>query len=154
VFPPPATFQIGGLDIAQYYQRLTTVPLASVVPIGTPCSGTSGLAPRLVGSHVPRIGSQMSLHLADAAPSVPAVYLIGVGRTLPTPIPVLNCLFWLNLASGPVITTAVAVSASGEAVLPLAIPPDASLSGARIQTQVGVLPATLDLTNALELTIN
>jgi hypothetical protein len=150
---PAASITITGNDGAQYYQRLTTVPIPVVNCVGTGCSSSS-LAPRLLASDLFRLGVTTNLDLYDAAASTLAVNVLAEGAALATPLPMFGCSVWLNLAGGTASMTAI-TSGTGTASLPLAVPQNQNLRGAVFTAQTGILrAASVDISNAIEFTIN
>lgn len=150
--PPAPTFSIpAGVDVAQYYQRLTTVPVNSVVNTGTGCSATT-LLPRLVAGNFFSLGTTTQLELVDAAPSTIALFGLAGGPALPAPFPLFGCSIWLDV-SGPVATVATLASATGYANLPVAVPGNPALLGTSYTSQGLVFGAAIDVANAVTFTI-
>ena len=146
--PLPATLSISaGVDVAQYHQRITSIALPDVTNVGTGCA--AGTIPRLVASGVFAIGATQLVQLVDATPSSLGVISIGLGPTLPTPIPMFGCSIWVN----PMFSFPLAVSTAGYASLPLTVPNDSAFTGVQFSTQGGVVGATIDISNAIDVTI-
>ena len=147
----PTTWNISGLDSAQYYQRLTHAPLSAVTDVGTSCSSASPL-PRLVASRLPTIGNSFSLDLVDALASTQALHLLAVGPTLPVPIPLFGCSLWLS--PGNLLSVGSTTSSTGVASLTVPVPNDPGLRNLPVGAQALYLrPPAIDFTNALALTI-
>lgn len=148
----PPTVTMGGVDRAQYYQRLSSVPLARVTDVGTPC--TSPTSPRLVAADLAGPGGAFDLDLVEAPASTPAVFVLVPGKTLATPIPIFGCSLWLNPAGGVLLTLALPTSAGGTAKLKLPIPQDPSLTGFVLAWQTLLIgPSKTALTNAIQFTL-
>jgi hypothetical protein len=145
--PLPPTTLITGSDVAQYYQRLTTLPLTGVGCVGTGCGS---VPPRLVASALPALGTTVNLHITNATPSVLGVYAFTFGTTLPAPVPLFGCSAWLNLA-GTVISNALVLDGTGFGTLPFPIPANPIYTGTQLSLQAGVLSNPISLTNALDL---
>ncbi|MBK8095489.1 MAG: hypothetical protein IPK26_00165 [Planctomycetes bacterium] len=149
--PVPATLTIpAGVDVAQYHQRLTSLSLTSVVPVGTGCSSTA-LIPRLVASGLFSLGSNEGLDLVDCAPNTLALYGLAVGPTLPTPMPLFGCNFWLNPAGTE--TFAQVTSATGVAFLGLSVPQNPVLFGLPLSTQAAIVGTSIDFANAIDFVV-
>jgi hypothetical protein len=147
----PATWNISGLDAAQYYQRLTSVPLAGVTRVGASCSARP-TPPRLVASRLPAIGSSFSLDLVDALGGAPALHLLAVGPTLPVPIPLFGCSLWVN--PGGVVSVGSTTTSAGVSSLSVPVPNDPGLRNLPVAAQaLYVNPPNVDFTHALQLTI-
>lgn len=152
-FPPASTYTIAsGIDTAVYYQQFTTVPFAGVDIVGTSCGATATL-PRLVASGAPTLGATKVLDLVDATPNALGVVSLALGPTLPVPLPMFGCNIWLNI-NGPLASTAVPLSATGTASLPMTMPANPAFYGIPMSAQAGVLAASIQLTNALDLIVN
>jgi hypothetical protein len=151
--PLPATLNLpSGVDIAQYHQRITTIPTTAVTTVGTSCGGST-LLPRLVANGMFTVGSTRSLELVDASPTALGVFSIALGPTLPVPFPMFGCSIWINIGSGSA-TLATITSAAGYASLPFAVPNVPSLVGRQFSAQAGVLSTGVDVTNAVDFTIS
>lgn len=149
--PPPATLNIPtGVDVAQYRQRLTTIPLQTPNIVGTGCSGTT-LIPRLVATGLVTIGSAESFELVDAAPAALSAFVMALGPTLPVGVPLFGCDVWVNLGAAASNTTLT--SGAGYASQPFPVPNDPSFVGMQLSVQAGVLGASIDMTNAIDITI-
>jgi len=147
----PATYKISGVDIAQYYQRLSTIPIGKVVSVGKPC--TSATSPRLVAATLPEIGKPFTLDLVEAQGSTPVIHLMNPNPALPTPIPIFGCTFWLNPVKGPLLLFTQVTDVSGTATLSLPIPGDPWLAGLVMTWQSAVAGKTIPLTNAIQGTL-
>ena len=149
--PPAATFSFTGVDVAEYYQRLTTVPVTNVMSVGTGCAGSAPTPPRLVISTLPRIGTTPVVDVVSGLSSVSSVFAFGVGPTLPAPQPILGCPVWLSKVA---VTFAVPTASTGAARLSLPIPNDPTLVGLPLSAQ-GVVASTPmpAFTNALDLLV-
>jgi hypothetical protein len=147
----PATISFAGSDAAVYFQRLTTVPVNTVVNTGTGCGAT--LPPRLVADDVFALNTTTNLELVDAASNTIALYGIASGAAMPVPLPLFGCDLWLDV-SGPLATAATITSATGYAALPIALPNDPLLSGLTFTAQ-GLVFGTLatSFSNAVSFTI-
>jgi hypothetical protein len=149
--PPTLTFT--GSDIAQYFQRLTSVPLPAVVVTGTGCSATPTV-PRLVADRLFAINTTPRLELVDAEPGAIGVFGLAVGGALASPLPLFNCSIWLD-ASGPIVALASPTSGAGYASLQFPVPNDPALAGQTFSAQGLVLGlAGVDVTNAVSFTVN
>jgi hypothetical protein len=148
--PPPLTLSIPtGVDVAQYHQRLSTLPLPAPSLVGTGCA--PNLVPRLVATGMFGIGTQESLELVDAAPSSLGAFVIALGPTLPVAIPLFGCDVWVNL--GAAATNTVITSATGYAAPPFRVPNVRAFPGLLIWPLCAVLGAGFDTPNAIEITI-
>jgi len=148
----PSSISIGGVDRAQYYQRLTSVPFGRVLSIGTPC--TSATSPRLVAAELAAAGGKFSLDLVESAASTPAVFVLGRGAALAKAIPVFGCSLWLNPTSGLILTFPTMTSSTGTASLNLPIPNDPWYSGFVLSWQgIVVGKSATPLTNAVQFTL-
>ncbi len=152
--PLPATLTLpAGVDIAQYYQRLTTLPVPAVVNTGTGCSSTA-LVPRLVADEFFVLNTTTTLELVDTLPSAIGLFGLAGGAALASPLPAFGCSIWLDIFSGPVVTLASLTSATGYANLPIAVPNNPLLSGSTYSAQGLVFGAvTIDVSNAVSFTI-
>ncbi len=150
--PIPATLNVPtGVDSAAYHQRLTTLPLPVVDNVGTGCSSTA-LVPRLVATGMFGINSNEALELVDAAPSSLAMYVIALGPTLGTPIPLYGCDVWVSLFVNAL--TATVTSGAGYASLSFPVPNDPLFIGTQFSAQCGVLSSAIDMSNAVGFAIN
>lgn len=152
-YPPlAATLTIpAGVDVAQYYQRLTSVPTTSVVNTGTGCSATP-LVPRLVARDVFTLGATTNLELVDAAQPSVALFALANGTAAAVPVPLFGCSIWLDL-SLPVPTLA-SLTAAGYANLPVPVPNNLALLGTTYSSQGLVFGNAIDVANAVSFTIN
>lgn len=146
----PPTYTISGSDVAQYYQRLTSIPFPAVTPVGTPCA-----TPRLVAAKTAAVGGSLALDLVGATTSAnaPAVVLFAPGAALTTPIPIFGCSLWLNPVPGPILDVNLTLSGTGLASLALPIPADPALAGFVISAQAGVAGTAIELSNAVQMTV-
>lgn len=150
--PVPTTLVLpAGTDIAQYYQRLTSVPTTSVVNTGTGCSATP-LVPRLVASSFFTLGATTNLQLVDAAQPSVGLFALANGGPAAVPVPLFGCSIWLDL-SGPIPTLA-ALTAAGQADLPITVPNNPVLVGTTYSAQGLVFGTAIDVANAVSFTIN
>lgn len=148
--PLSATTPITGSDGAQYYQRITTLPLGSVGCVGTGCGS---VPPRLVASATPTLGTTVNLHITNASPSGLGVYAFTFGPTLPSPVTLFGCPVWLNLGGGAV-TNGTILDSLGFGTLPLSIPNNPSYTGMQLSLQSGVLSGpSINVSNAVDLTL-
>jgi hypothetical protein len=146
--PLPTTLLLTGSDIAQYYQRLTTVPTGAVVNTGTGCSATT-LVPRLVANDYFVRGATTTLELVDALPNAIGLFGLANGAASPVPVPLFGCSIWLDL-SGPVVTLATVISGAGYANLPFPVPNDPLLIGLAFSGQALVFgPTNVGVSNAV-----
>ena len=148
----PSTVRVAFKDGAQYYQRLTSSTLTSVVPKGAPCQ--SSTAPRIVASQFAFPGGRFAMDLVEAGPNSPGVFVLVPGKTLARPIPLFGCSLWLNPANGVLLAAATRTGGAGTAKFALPIPNDQGLRGvvASWQTIVLINPS-LYLTNAIQFTL-
>lgn len=144
--PLPPTLSLTGFDGAQYYQRITTFPVTSVVPVGAPCA-----SPRLVAAGFYSINASQTLELVGGSPSAFAVFALAVGPALPSPLPVFGCDLWLDLSQ--FATGGTFTDPSGYASLTLAVPNTPSLVGSTYTAQALDLGGPATLTNAVQFTI-
>jgi hypothetical protein len=147
--PPPATLLFSHLDIAQFAQRLTTVPLPGVSLVGAGCGGILR-PPRVVASTQLRVMSTTQFEVADGAPWAPAVLAFGLGPALSVPVPMFGCSTWLQSADACVV---VMLSAAGDASLPVTVPFHPGLTGMLLTVQAAVVGGAVDVTNAVEMTV-
>jgi hypothetical protein len=152
---PPTLTLPAGTDIAQYRQRLTSVPVTSVVPVGTGCASTPlGLPPRLVADDFFAQNTTTTLELVDAPATAIGLFGVAPGGTLPVPLPLFNCSIWLDV-SQPVATVVALTSATGYASLAIAVPANPLLTGQTFSAQglvFGAAPTAVS--NAVQFTIN
>ncbi|MCA8964111.1 MAG: hypothetical protein KDC48_04465 [Planctomycetes bacterium] len=150
--PVPPTLNIPtGVDVAAYNQRLTTLPLPVVDNVGTGCSSTN-LVPRLVATGMFGINTTEALELVDATPSSLGMFVIALGPTLAAPLPLFGCDVWLPL--GVSASTATVTSGAGYAQQPFPVPNNPLFIGTQFSAQSGVLGAAIDMTNAVDFTVN
>jgi hypothetical protein len=146
----PKTYSIVGKDVAQYYQRLTTLANHRLINVGQPCPGP--YPARLVTATLASSPGQCVMDLVEAEASRPAIFVLVPGKTLTTPIPIFGCSLWVNPANGIVLTVALMTSAAGEARLTLPLP--TGLTGLVISWQTLILGTkTTPLSNALQFTL-
>ena len=149
--PVPPTLNIPtGIDSARYYQRFTTVPAPGVVPVGTGCG--PALPPRLVAAGFFAINDSQTLDLVDVSPNSIGLFALAAGNTLPVALPVFGCDIWIDV-SAPV-TNATITDAAGYASMGLQIPNNPSLTGAQFSAQALVFGSTIEVSNAVDFTIN
>lgn len=144
--PLPATLSLGGFDGAQYHQRITSLPVNSVVPVGAGCGPA-----RLVAAGFYAINGSQTLELVDAAPNAFGVFALAVGPALPVALPVFGCDLWLDLAQ--FATGGTFTDAFGYASLTLALPNNPALVGSTYTAQALDLGGAPRLTNAVQFTI-
>jgi len=150
--PVPATLNIpASVDAARYYQRFTTVPTNSVVNVGTGCSANPA-PPRLVAAGDFPINATQTVDLVDASPSSLGVFAMAIGPTLPVPLPVFGCDIWLDINA--MATLATTTDAAGYSNFALSVPNNPALSGSQYSLQALVLGTTVELTNAIDFSIN
>jgi hypothetical protein len=150
---PPTLTLPAGTDIAQYRQRLTSVPVPAVVSTGTGCSSTA-LLPRLVADEFFAVNTTTNLELVDTAATAIAVFGLGAGPAAAVPLPLFGCSIWLDITQ-PIVTLAQVTSAAGYASLPVAVPNNPVLVGQTFSAQGLVFGAVaVDVSNAVSFTIN
>ena len=147
----PATAMIGGVNRAQYHQRLYSAPLSNVRVVGTSCKKAS--SPRLVAAEVAYPGGKLILDLVDAAGSAPAIHVWSLHPALTNPISLFGCSLWVSPFKSPVITLATVTNAAGYDNLTMSLPAVLGFQGQKLAWQTLVVsPGNLVFTNALELT--
>lgn len=151
--PPPQQLQFAGNDGARYHQRITTFPVNSVVNVGTGCTtpGQGAVVPRLVAAGFFNINASQDLELVDASANSIAVIALTAGAALAAPIPVFGCDVWINPTG--IATAGIITSILGYASITLPIPNVPALSGQTFSSQALVLNTQIDLSNAVEFTI-
>jgi hypothetical protein len=150
--PPPTTLALpAGVDVAQYYQRLTTVATPIVVNTGTSCT-TAMLEPRLVASGPFAVNTTESLELVDAAATSIALFALANGPALPAPLPLFGCDLWLDLAGG-FATFAAITDGTGYGNLDITVPNSPGLFGVQFSSQCLVFGPAIDVTNTVSFTI-
>jgi len=152
--PLPATYNFSaGTDIAQYYQRLTTLPLNGV-DCGPGAACTSTTDPRLVANGSPLQGASFDLDVVEATGPGLVIYAFADGPPLTSPTPLRNCSVWLDL-SAPITIYSAFTNASGEATQTFPVPVNPLLQGFAISVQAGILSSgNVDMTNVLGLVVN
>jgi hypothetical protein len=150
---PPTLSLPAGSDVAQYRQQLTSIPVPSVVRVGTGC-GSTALLPRLVADEFFVTNTTTNLELVDAAANAIGLFGLAPGATSPVPLPLFGCSIWLDVTQ-PIVTVASVTSATGYAALPIAVPANPLLSGQTFSAQGLVFSAApTAVTNAVAFTIN
>ncbi|MCA8971418.1 MAG: hypothetical protein KDC95_16615, partial [Planctomycetes bacterium] len=140
-----------------------TTSVASYMPFGSSCPGSSGIAVHAGGPRLPWVGDTADLSLSGAVPTSAAAFVLGLSDTtwgaltLPIDLTVLGATGCSLYASMDVVV-AVPTSATGTASIAIKIPPIASLSGARFFTQffafdIAANSLGMTLTNAVTGTI-
>lgn len=149
--PLQPTLSLSGNDAARYHQRVTTFAVNNVVNVGTGCSSVS-TAPRLVAAGLFSINSSQTIELVDASPNSLTVFALAVGPALVSPLPVFGCNVWLNPAA--LATLGTTTNVQGYSSMTLPIPNVPALVGQSFTSQALVLNSAIDLSNAVEFTIN
>ncbi|HEX5051761.1 MAG TPA: hypothetical protein VFZ65_08320 [Planctomycetota bacterium] len=145
--PLPPTLTLDGTDIAQYYQRITSVAVPAVVPAGMGCSSTA-LVPRLVASGLFQVNTTTQLEFVDTAPNSIVLFAAANGLTVTTPLPLFGCSIWLDL-TGPLVAQAAISSPAGYSNLPVAVPNNLALIGTAYSAQGLVFGTAIDVSNAV-----
>lgn len=152
--PIPTTYNVStGIDIAVYRQQLTTFALPAVGCVGTGCNPASATLPRLVADTILRVGGQANFEIVSDLASVPAIYAIGFGATMPAPVTLFGCPVWMNLG-GIASTPLVITSPAGLGTMTLAVPQNPIYLGTQLSMQGGLLSSAIGTTNALDVTVN
>jgi hypothetical protein len=153
-YPAPVTYTVStGIDVAVYRQQLTTFALPAINCVGTGFNPISPTVPRLVANTSLTVGGQAAFELVDATPSVPALYAIAFGQTLPSPVPLFGCPVWLNMgaiAATPLVLT----SPAGFGTLTLSVPQNPIYMGTQLSMQGGVLGTANSTSYALGINVN
>jgi hypothetical protein len=148
--PPPPSISFTGTDIAQFHQRVTTVPLAGVAVVGAGCTG-SWPTPRLLLSAQPTHGTTPDLVIAGGEVFAPAVLAVAVGGTHTTPVPFLGCPVWL---ANVVAAVPLQLDVDGVASVPFALPATPALVGFPFSAQALLQDvAGPAMTNAIDVVV-
>jgi hypothetical protein len=148
--PPPPSISFTGTDIAQYHQRVTTVPLAGVAVVGAGCTG-SWPPPRLVLSAQPTNGTTPDMVVASGEGFAPAVLVLAAGGTLATSWSFLGCPVWL---ANMVAAVPLQLDVTGAASVPLVLPATPAIVGFTFSAQALLQDvAGPALTNAIDVVV-
>ena len=149
---PPATGTLG----AAAAKIELCLDVADLALFGTGCTGSNNLVPSLTLSGTGQLNSVVNIDLANALPSTAAVALIGFNNSsfrgiLPLPFDLsaigggVGCRLYVD---APIITSVI-TDGTGAGSLPLGIPADQALLGARVYAQylpVDLAASTLGVT--------